>query len=713
MKSAVCVAIVFGAVFYDTLCDREYLFYDLWQITHGNGLLFLPYRYPGEEEEAYPLPAFIPGDAWYGQEVTNVLPAYSGIAGSFYEERRSMEETVMEQKKEKYKVSDGIREFFGLIRYVSKKSKAVFLIGVPFILTSVLVGGIQVYLPKAVLAALETGKSVGYLAMVLLILAALLLSSLLVNTKLTVMIEKWNILLRHEMNMEFARKLLYVDYGDLEKKEFHVCRDRAMAAIEGSWGEGRNIPSVNRFAAVFYEALSFLGSVLLYSAVVGRRSLLLSLMIIATGLGAVLISVQAGKKYQETASLASQAWRKEKYITKRTGDFSMAKDIRLYQMKDWLLSVIAKYAGIRLKYKGKELFHDGVMQLTASMMVVIQNIFVYAYLVSGVIGGSISISDFVLYTGASASLSKALYELSGKLIDLHKISINYGRFHAFLDYGKDMEREALPVRREELTITLSHVSFRFPESGEDLLKDLNLTVKSGEKLAVVGVNGAGKTTLMKLICGLLTPTQGTVSVNGRDMKLLTPEERYCYFSCAFQDISFLPVSIRENISMCPASESDEERIWACLEMAGMKERILQLPDKLDSLMEKDINEGAVDFSGGERQKLILARALYRDSGALILDEPTAALDPISENDIYMRYAAFSEGKTSFFVSHRLSSTRFCDRILLLSGGRIAEEGTHEELLKKGGLYAEMFALQSQYYKEKGESAEGSEAYGEA
>lgn len=616
----------------------------------------------------------------------------------------------MEQKKEKYKISGGIREFFRLVRYVSQKSKTVFLIGIPFILTSVLVGGIQVYLPKAVLAALETGKSVGYLGMVLLILAVLLLSGLLINTKLTVAIEKFNVLLRNEMNMEFARKLLYVEYENLEKKEFQKYRDRAMSAIHGGWGEGREIPPMNMFATVFYAMLSSFGSVLLYSVIVGRYSPLLALIILATGLGAVLISMGAGKKYQETANLASQAWMKEKYVTKRTGDFAMAKDIRLYQMKDWLLSVIAKYAKIRLKYKGKEMFHDSVILFTEGLMIVIQNIFVYSLLIYGVMNANVSISDLVFYAGASASLSGAFYELTGKLIDMHKITINYNRYHTFLDYGKDMENEALPVKREEITITLSHVSFRFPESDEDLLKDLNLTVKSGEKLAVVGVNGAGKTTLMKLISGLLTPTQGTVYINGKDMELLTPEERYCWFSCAFQDISFLPISIRENIAMCPACEIDEDKLWACLEMAGMKERILQLPKKLDSVMEKDINEDAVDFSGGERQKLILARALYRDSSVLILDEPTAALDPISENDIYMRYAAFSEGKASFFVSHRLSSTRFCDRILLLSGGEIAEEGTHEELLKKGGLYAEMFELQSHYYKEK---AKGSVAYGEA
>lgn len=232
------------------------------------------------------------------------------------------------------------------------------------------------------------------------------------------------------------------------------------------------------------------------------------------------------------------------------------------------------------------------------------------------------------------------------------------------------------------------------------LSDFNLKVNKGESVAIVGVNGAGKTTLMKLACGLLHPTEGKIFLNGRDMQELDAEERYANFSCAFQEIQFLPLTIRENISMKLENEEDTARIWSCLEEAGVADAIRELPQQLNTKMNKSIHEDAVDFSGGQRQKIILARALYRDAGCLILDEPTAALDALAENEIYEKYSQFTKDKTSFFVSHRLASTRFCDRIVLIDGGKVAEQGTHEELLDKNGLYSHMFSLQSKYYKKE-------------
>lgn len=227
---------------------------------------------------------------------------------------------------------------------------------------------------------------------------------------------------------------------------------------------------------------------------------------------------------------------------------------------------------------------------------------------------------------------------------------------------------------------------------------MNLTIHPGEKLAVVGLNGAGKTTLVKLLCGLLDPTKGQVLLNGQDIRTFNRREYYELFSAVFQNYSLLDVSLGENVSQTPEN-GDERKIWKCLEKAGLTQAVEKLPDKLDTHIGREVYLDGILLSGGQTQRLMLARALYKDGSILFLDEPSAALDPLAEHDIYMKYSEMTKGRTSLFISHRLASTRFCDRILYLEHGTILEEGTHEELLNLGGAYAELFEVQSRYYQE--------------
>ena len=247
-------------------------------------------------------------------------------------------------------------------------------------------------------------------------------------------------------------------------------------------------------------------------------------------------------------------------------------------------------------------------------------------------------------------------------------------------------------------LRLENVSFCYPKATKNTIDRMNLTVHAGEKLAIVGLNGAGKTTLVKLLCGLLDPTEGRVLLNGQDIRQLDRREYYRLFSAVFQDFSVLSASVAQNISQ-QAQGYDVEKINRCIEQAGLTEKISQLPQGIETKVGREVYEDGVLFSGGQTQRLMLARALYKDGGILLLDEPTAALDPIAENDIYLKYDEMSKGKTSLFISHRLASTRFCDRIIFLENGGICEEGTHEQLLQQGGGYAKLFEIQSRYYKE--------------
>ena len=242
------------------------------------------------------------------------------------------------------------------------------------------------------------------------------------------------------------------------------------------------------------------------------------------------------------------------------------------------------------------------------------------------------------------------------------------------------------------------MSYRYPGAEKNTIAHMSLTLHPGENLAIVGLNGAGKTTLVKLICGFLDPTGGRVLLNGQDIRQYNRRDYYKLFEAVFQDFSVLSCTVAENVAQA-MDGIDEEKVRYCLDQAGLTEKITSLPAGIKTHVGRDVYLDGVEFSGGQTQRLMLARALYKDAPILVLDEPTAALDPIAEDDIYQKYNEMTRGRTSLFISHRLASTRFCDRILFLENGRVLEEGTHDQLMAHNGGYAKLFAVQSKYYKE--------------
>ena len=243
------------------------------------------------------------------------------------------------------------------------------------------------------------------------------------------------------------------------------------------------------------------------------------------------------------------------------------------------------------------------------------------------------------------------------------------------------------------------MTFRYPGTEKNIFTDLNFTIHAGERLAIVGVNGAGKSTLVKLMTGLFAPTEGHIYINGVDITELKKSEVYDLYSAVFQDVNVLAFSIRENVG-CVANGVNDERALTALEKVGLGDKVKGFEKGLDQMMLKVIDEDGTDFSGGERQKLSIARGLYKDAPMVIMDEPTAALDALAEAEIYENFSELVEGKTAVYISHRLASTRFCDKIALFDADGLSEYGTHDELMEKKGKYYDMFVIQGKYYQEE-------------
>ncbi len=392
--------------------------------------------------------------------------------------------------------------------------------------------------------------------------------------------------------------------------------------------------------------------------------------------------------------------RKMRYIWEKSESTALAKDIRIFGLTPWIHSI---YESVWNLYEGFLLRREKVYIwscIADTVLGLLRNGIAYWYLIRLALSGEITASAFLLYfsafTGFSAWITGILEECSV----LYKESLDLSVVQEYLNLPEPFCFEngtAIPAS-ECYELKKEDVSFRYPGAEEDIIRHLNLTLHPGERLAVVGLNGAGKTTLIKLLCGLYDPDEGRILLNGIDIRKFHRREYYALFSSVFQDYSVLEISVAQNVAQA-VEGVDRKRVKECLEKAGLAEQINALPKGMDTHLGKMVYEDGVLLSGGQVQRLMLARALYKDGAFLILDEPTAALDPLAEQDIYQKYHEMTAGKSAVFISHRLASTRFCDRIIFLKEGRIAEEGTHEELLLKQGGYAKLFEIQACYYRE--------------
>lgn len=493
---------------------------------------------------------------------------------------------------------------------------------------------------------------------------------------------------------KIGQKCSMTSFPNTLETDFIRLREKSHLACEG------NEQATEHIWQTLTMLLQNIGGLLIYLTILSRLDPLLLLVVVSTCIAGFLVSRRTNNWRYARRDEEEEYYQKKQYIRSKAESIELAKDIRIFGLQNWLNELVDHIHNLYLDFSLRCERVEVTADLTEAILTMARNGIAYVYLINMALTEGLRVSEFLLYFSAVTTFTQWIMGILQEMSTLHKESLDLSRVREFLEYPEPFQFEAgAPIPAAAgYELKLEHVSYRYPNAEKDTICGLDLTVHPGEKLAVVGLNGAGKTTLVKLLCGLLDPTDGRVLLNGTDIRTFNRRAYYDLFSAVFQEFSILDVTIAENIAQTN-TDIDYDKVADCLEKAGLRSAVEALPQGLQTHVGRQVFLDGVLFSGGQTQRLMLARALYKDGPILLLDEPTAALDPIAENDIYQKYNEMTCGKTALFISHRLASTRFCDRIILMEDGGIREEGTHESLLALGGAYADLFEVQSRYYQE--------------
>ncbi|MBQ9765780.1 MAG: ABC transporter ATP-binding protein [Lachnospiraceae bacterium] len=586
--------------------------------------------------------------------------------------------------------------WFMIVTAWKEKEKKVLVLSCLTAVLAVISNLINLYISPAILGTVERKAPISELLITTAVFVGALMLCQAVSTYINANTIYGRITVRLAIIKAVNKKAATTSYSNMDDEKFIKLNAKSGDATSGNsqateavWGT---------LTSLLQNVIGFVIYVMLLSHV----NMFLIAIIVVTALCGYFVRKHLNEyEYRHREEFSEQA-NKLWYTIETSKNYSTAKDIRIFGIKPWLVEVgDSAMATIKAMYRKAE----GVYiwgHVFETFLAVARNGIAYLYLINLVLGDGLMIADFLLYFSAVGGFTSWITGILSNLSTLHKQSLDLSTVREFIEYPevfKFEEGEDLIVdKNKKYELRLEAVSFRYPGADKDTLSNINLTLHPGEKLAVVGLNGAGKTTLVKLMCGFLDPTEGRVLLDGKDIRDYNREHYYTLFAAVFQNFSLLAGTVATNVAQTE-EEIDIERVKRCIADAGLTDKIESLKNGYMTNLNREIYEDAVMLSGGETQRLMLARALYKDAPFVVLDEPTAALDPIAESEMYQKYNEMISGKSSVYISHRLASTRFCDRIILIEDACIIEEGTHEELLSKDGRYAELFTVQSKYYKE--------------
>jgi len=513
---------------------------------------------------------------------------------------------------------------------------------------------------------------------------------------------------------EFAHKTITTDYQNIEPQKKQKILGKAAQSLASNWkGVEHLMTQTTEFSILIFGIISYGSAVLLLD----WKILVVTLAMFVFD---VALRTHAIKYSDSKREESSEIWRKKNYIMQKSLNVSAGKDIRIYQLGNWFHKLLCEVVIARGKLENKLQLRWYLPTVSGTIFNFGRDFIAYSILIKRVLAGQMDIATFTLYLGIINGFTNWIYSLSERFNNLRKSSHEFNDYHEFMNLKDKVRKvpaggpstssgttigigapEALEGSRNKAPeITFKNVSFAYPDIEKNTIQNLDFTIKAGEKIALVGNNGAGKTTIVKLLCGLYDQTQGEILIDGKTIEDIGLENYQDQISVLFQDTNPMAFTIEENITGLESGQGDKNKLEDCLKKSGLWEKVQALPQKEGTYITQTFSKDGILLSGGETQKLLLAKAIYKNGSFLILDEPTSALDPLAESKIYEEYNNLAQGKTAVFISHRLASTKFCDRIMFLEKGSIVECGSHEELMALGGRYKKMFDIQSQYYKKE-------------
>ena len=520
------------------------------------------------------------------------------------------------------------------------------------------------------------------------------------------------VLLNQREVAAFNRVTLFMDYSNLENTKVRQLRRKISESAQIDYhGKERLLISLNQMTNNIIDfILSFILCaemfILVFTDSFGWDSVMFAVLMLGLVSVNVLYIFRIKDKAVSISASLSQAMIDENRIDDAVDCYNMGKDIRLYRQDSIIMNIQkSAFAIVRKGFEklGNIQFKSNIPLLfTSALMNIIVYIFICRYALSGIL----EIGSIIKYVSITQTFINCIIGIFNIAADIKSNTCFIDDYISYFDIPRKMNEGSCKIEKhsdkwkcpQKYEIEFCDVSFKYPESGSYALLHVNLKIKSGERLAIVGQNGSGKTTFIKLLCRLYDPDEGVVKLNGVDIKEYDYNDYMSILSVVFQDFKLFSFSLGQNVAA--KSEYDSSLAKVCLDKAGFDNRLASMPKGLETCLYKDFEADGVEISGGEAQKIAIARALYKDAPFVILDEPTAALDPIAEADIYSKFDEIVKGRTAIYISHRMSSCCFCDRIAVFDSGQVVQQGSHNYLLADAnGKYYELWNAQAQYYKE--------------